>query len=310
MANDKLFKELLGKLAGRKMTGNLKGDIQTLKENCNAIQVALAPKLEVSLAEYKEPCPFCFSGGEGRLAEIVWFGLNPGAPLDVWKKFNEDDTWQDMAEFFAPPKGILHDEENAYQYLVKNEMEGKKLGNYYYRSVFLVHQALVGNPKASYESWEEACENNGETKDFADRFLPQLAEHPILNTDLIPYKSSKMNLNADELIDDGNYGEYFKGLLQLAKEKSSNDAYIIFYGGVSFVKKLIRKWAELDKVKIWSRREIKRLQKKNKDTVDIFLTKWHENRTIILMPFRKQGREDNIYSIKDLVEKIEDFRKK
>lgn len=264
-----------------------------LEKSCAEIQRAIMPYLSVDIKKGYEPCPFYFSGSD-KLAEMVFVGLNPGNPLKIWKQFSADSTWEELAEFCAPAKGILADEDNGYQYVAKNIDS-----NRYYQIVLLIHQALFGN--AVYDEWSQLQQKIG--KDNIGRFfLDCFSEHPILNADLLPYKSSSAAFSVAKLAQDEGGSAYMDGLVELIQSKSTKDAYVIFFGAPKAVMNILEKRLSSQLEKEWEERTLCSLS--GKKTFSVFFNKWKQ-RKLILSPFC--GRRNGCYKVSELKKNVKQY---
>ena len=288
------FVEMMNRMTQGKAKLGDKVDMDDLKENCAKIQEVIRPCLKVDIATGYEPCPFCFSGGD-KLAELVFVGLNPGNPMKVWKRFSADSTWKQLAEFCAPAKGILANEENAYQYIAKNIDS-----NRYYQIVLLIHQALFGS--AAYDEWSQFKHEIGKEK-IGQFFLERFSERPVLNADLLPYKSSSAAFSVTQLAQDEGGRLYMDGLVELIQRKSAKDAYVIFFGATKAVKQVLK-----DRLSDWSGKweEHDIHSTTGKKTFSVFFSKWGQ-RKLILSPFC--GKRNGCYRVSELKTVVKQYFK-
>ncbi len=265
-----------------------KVDMDELKESCAKIQEAIMPCLKVDIASGYEPCPFCFSGGD-KLAELVWVGLNPGKPMDDWNPFSKNTTWQELADFCAPAKGILASEKNIYKFIAEDDVS-----NVYYQTVLRVHQALLGG--VAYDKWEDLVENVPK-KDIGAYFLECFSKHPVLNADILPYKSSTAAFSVSKFARN-EYGDaYIDALIKLIEDKSTENAYVVFFGAVKDVKKIWEKRLSIPREEDWMKKELHSVTETK--TFSAFFREWGK-RKLILSPFC--GKRNGFYKVTELQE--------
>lgn len=287
------FYDLIGKLSGTPIRGDGKiGDsLGALQENCTKLQNALTLPLTVDTSTGHEPCPFCTSALGNKKADMAWIGINPGKPPKEWKKFSNDGKWSDVADFCAPKGDDLSKTENVYKYMAE---EGGESGikNSYYRTVLLVYLTLMGKIKGC-EKWTDLP-----AEYRTDKILKVLEEHPIINAELLPYKSDSINFKANKILNSEvgeRYKDYFTALMQFIEEKTNDDAYIVFCGAAKEVKLLLETCKIVEKIE-------------GEEPESKFpMIPWKEKRLMILTPFRKFG---NYYAISALKTEAEKERKK
>lgn len=299
MDNQKQFKVLMDKITGEALSNELKGCKQSLKDSCQEMQSALMPCFEINIENGNEPFPFCYSGGD-KPAELVWIGLNPGSPLERCKTWKwEDASWRDIIEYCVPTTDIRKRQgENTYFTFL--DEAGKELKTDYYRFVLRMHLALLGDEV--FDTWKAVQEKYGKGK-TAELFLERFATHPVLNAELIPYKSKGINYRIENLLKNHKYMAYFRALFQYAEEISLPNAWFVFFGAPKEVRLLLEKehsdWnipKEGDSIMI-----------PDEDGQEFYIFKGG-SRKILLSPFIKRYSVN--YHISNLVQKMKDFELK
>ena len=280
------FVEMMNRMTQGKAKLGDKVDMDDLKENCAKIQEAIMPCLKVDIANGYEPCPFCFSGGD-KLAELVWVGLNPGKPMDDWNPFSKNTTWQELADYCAPAKGILASKKNVYRFIAE-----KGVSNTYYRTVLRLHHAFFEG--VSYDTWTDLVKGVGKGN-IEKVFLDCFAKHPVLNADLLPYKSSTAAFSVSALAENPKGKAYLDGLISLIENKSTEDAYVVFFGKVEEVKVILENRLSFDRDGQWDEQLFPSLSRKK--TFSVFFRKWGK-RKLILSPFC--GKQTGFYRVTEL----------
>ena len=239
MNRQKVFLEMMETLIGKPI--NFEDLIcqtkDVLEENCAKLSSEVGNPFEVNLDEAKEPCPFCCSSID-KPFDLVWVGLNPGGPLDACNGLFswQNTTWQELVDFCVPTSDIRENEKNIYHYLKRGKekddgTEGNPVGSDYYQFFLRFHLALATSE--IYNKWGELKNNHADVEKF---FVDHFAKYSILNADLVPYKSNKTTFNAEKLLDDKSYGNYFSKLINFIEEETNPDAWIIFYGKTGYSK--------------------------------------------------------------------------
>ena len=288
-------------LVNKPLEYKLSDDINVLKDNCKKWEKNSSSEMHL-LVDVKpgcEPCPFCYSGGD-KMAKMAMIGINPGAPVKNCQYIDENTTWQELAEFCAPSKGILNANNSVYHMLSKNAVESK-----FYKDLFLIHQALVGDRREVYDKFTDAVKAYGGRKEIEKSFIEQLAKYPVLNSDFIPYKSNKADcISIQKMIDDIYYRNYLHGLINLLLEFSSKDAYVVFYGHVYDVKKLLSKIAgDYFPENIWVGQMLG--DKANSgEKENAYFARWNDERVVVLIPSRAYYQ---FYRMGELINKIREF---
>ena len=304
------FKSLMERLVGDTLPDKISESMGCLQKSCEEIQAALPNGVElcVGIKNGYDASPFCFSGGE-KLAELAFIGLNPGRPLSEWIKLTENTTWQELADFCAPAEGLKESQYNAYQCLSK---EGVK--NHFYQNVFLTSYALLGDSGKIFDDIPTARKEIGNDKKFTEAFLHHFDKHPVLNCEMLPYKSVSMSYSSDKLVGDNKYMDYVRGMLELILAKTKDDAYVIFQGGVESVKEVLNKFTDMGLGEnIWKEEEFfsqSKNQKGERTKNKLFFAHWQGKRTIILTPVRKAQVGGYKYSLTDLVTRLKEYRSK
>ena len=306
----KEFKRLMEILVGEDLGDKLWDKHDLMKKDCQKWQRQTKDSMDRSLKvgpeKGFEPAPFYFSGGKD-LAQLAVIGINPGDPLKKWKNMDANMTWQNLAEFCIPTEGIKTDEkksdeemDNAYLRLAKNAVESK-----FYRDVFMIHHALLGGNKKTYDKFSEMVNAYGGRDNIEKEFIKRLGEYPIFNGELIPYKSQKASIDWKKMMTDKNYHNYLNRLLDLVIDSTEKNAYIIFYGGRDNVRKLLSVAAS-DKFpsNIWRWYMLDNPADKDSKT-DVYFAHWYDERVVILLPSRAHRV---CYSIKKLKDKIDKYR--
>lgn len=234
-------------------------------------------------------------------------GLNPGKPVEAWRKNLDNMTWQELAEFCIPTQGVKNDDDNsdekndnAYLRLAENAVESK-----FYRDTFMIHHALIGDNEDVYEKFSEVINEYGGRDNVEKEFINRLGEHPVFNGELIPYKSKNASIDWKMMMTDNNYHNYLNRLLDLVIDSTEKDAYIVFYGSRDNVRKLLSVVAG-DKFpsNIW-RWYMLDNPSNNENKTDVYFAHWYDERVVMLLPSRANRV---CYTIKELKEKVEKFR--
>jgi len=296
----KKFKELMEILVGRPLGVKLSDEIGALQDDCLNWQKnpSKDKRLVVAAETGYEPCPLNYSGGSNP-AKMAMIGINPGKPMEEWMYMDDNTTWQEIAEFYAPLKGILANKNNAYYFLSK-----KSIKSDFYRDLLLIHQALLGNAEKIFDKFSDARDYYGVDK-IEEVFMEQLAKYPVLCSDIIPYKSVKADINYKEMMVNSHYRDYLNSMLELTIDSTEKNAYIVFYGNIKNVKGLLSKVAsKYFPSNIWCEYMLGSPTNKEKKT-SVYLAHWHDERIVALVPSRAQG---STYTIPELAEKINKFR--
>ena len=290
----KEFVRQMGNIMGKKnmdLNDNMSIHKIDLEENCEKIQNKIIHNMCVDISKGYEPCHLCCSN-RNKKAEMVWIGLNPGKRLKKYLKLPwESAKWQDIADY-CMPENLLDNKKNVYDDL----LNGKELTNSYYIFLLRLYLAILDVKKYNVKSWDElktVCQKNSITT--GDLFKEIMYNHPVINAELVPYKSNGISFSSEKLIEDEQYGNYFNGILKIIEEYSNDDAYVIFYGVRDEVIKLMKKFA-LEWVP-------------NKEEINDFTLSDRKfkmyvykrgNRKIILLPFFRI----NGFDVRELVDKI------
>ena len=238
-----------------------------------------------------EPCPFGFSGGGNKLAKMAWVGLNPGKPLSNHPNFESLD---DVVKYCVPEEGIFKNE-NLYKFLAKKIKETK-----FYQDVFLIHHALfVGNK--IFDKFSD-IKNEYKNQKIEELILERFDKHPIINAELIPYKSIEYG-GIDDCLENKNYILYIRRLLEMIIKSTEKDAYIVFYGDKNKVKKLLHK-IDKDRFSVWQECMLDYQNSEHEGTSSVYFSHWEEKRTIILLSSRSRRAW---YTITELVKKLNNF---
>lgn len=302
------FKEMMESLVRESLGERVAECMEKMQANCQDIQEALPRGIELCVRTENgyEPCPFCFSGGD-KLAELAFVGLNPGKPLSEWIGLDEKTTWYELAEFCAPANGILASKYNAYRCLARDGVK-----NSYYQNVFLTSMALLESTENILENITSAREKIGNDEKITQKFLSHFDSHPILNSEMIPYKSVEMNFNANKLKGKEWYRDYVRKMMEFILCKTTDDAYILFQGGTVGVKEVLEKIDEFGLGdNVWKEEEFSAFTKDGKEgkKCKIYFAHWKGNRTVIIAPVRRKKRGGGYaYRLSDLVNKLKLFR--
>lgn len=298
MDTQKQFKGLMEKITGSKLADKMQDSKPSLEKSCNEMQKTLMPFFDIDIASGNEPFPFCYSGGN-RPAELVWIGLNPGAPLDRCKKWEwENSSWQDIIEYCVPMTDIRECQgENTYLTFLNEK--GTELETDYYRFVLRIQMALLEDEVCdTWKDVQDKCKKLGITT--ADLFLERFSTHPVLNAEMIPYKSKGINFQSESLIKNEKYISYFRTLLNFAEEIALPNAWFVFFGAPKEVRKILKyvhdEWNvpdEKDSIKI-----------PDDDGQEFYIFQ-ADNRKMILSPFIKRYSVN--YRITKLIRKMKDF---
>ena len=248
--------------------------------------------------------PFCCSGGENAKFDFVWVGMNPGIAGGRWpQKFYWDKTtWQDMADFYVPKGDIRRqanqtDSTNVYQWLAEGGVWSD-----FYRLMIRVHMALLGK-KTLYGTWEDLrTAHQDKDEEVEKAFLEQLNSHPTLNAELLPFKSHKMKLDAEEMLSYTPYCTYLNNLLKFIDDNAESDAWIFFFSTTQEVKKLLEKQTAVH-IKLAEDETI--IGEKGKAGTKFYFQRW-EKRKLILSPFL-QPYHKNGHDISALIGEIKSY---
>lgn len=235
MNRQKFFAELMATLIGKPIDLDEKISLsrRELETSCEKLSAEINnTKFKIDIENCYEPCPFLCNNFD-RPFDFVFVGLNPGGALNPWEKFSwERTTWHDLANFCVP-NDIRADEHNGYRFLSKSVAKIP-----YYQFFLRLHVALTGGE--IFDTWGDLQKRHADTEKF---FVEHIAAHSILNTELVPYKSDGISFTAKNLVNDATYGKYFRRLVDFIETESATDAWIVFYGATSQVKKLFGKFA-------------------------------------------------------------------
>lgn len=186
---------------------------------------------------FLEPCPALYTGNETifdannvqNKFKIVFIGLNPhreNAYLD------NTITWNSLANYHTYTKS------NSKSVYVRIANELLK-ANEYFDPVFRLHQALLYENRV-YENWsavQNAVQQNKSEwmyKDEKEYFLKEILLKPILNVEMIPYKSIKYELSDSKAkrfrTCIAGYMQYLIDLIELVEKTSEKNAWIVFLG--------------------------------------------------------------------------------
>ncbi len=220
-----------------------------LVESCDELKRMLkAREMCVGVQDdgYIEPCPISYTGavitGTDKF-RTAFIGLNPH--LEPPKAFPKEATLADLANLHHPDD-IIHNREeyrrnidndifiNSY-WRVFGHIEGKSgwsAWSPYYKTAIRVHLAFISEfDKIELNTWTKFREN----KIFqltTENILKILKQYPMVNAELIPYKSRKYNMNNfTEIFASSNpfadmYINYYHDIWNFIDTHSENDAYI------------------------------------------------------------------------------------
>lgn len=269
------------------------GVIGLLSKSCDKLNKNKKEKtrLKVDL-DGNEPCPFGFSGGENNLAQMVLVGLNPGKPLSNHPKFRDI---QDVVKYCVPENEISKSD-NMYKFLANRIKETK-----FYQDVFLIHHALFSGARV-YDKFSD-IEVKYKNREIEELFLERFEEYPVINAELIPYKSTEYG-GIDACLTNENYMLYIRRMLDMIIKSTNKNAYIIFYGEKNKVKKLLYK-IDKDTFSVWQEYMLEYQNSKNEGTCSVYFSQWEEERTVILLPSRSRRAW---YTITELVKRLKEFR--
>lgn len=300
----KEFKNLMEDLVGIELGDKLIDGMKKMEEDCQKWQKrkridSEKKRLKVEAGNALEPCPYCFSGGE-ELAKMAVIGINPGKPMKEWMNLDDNTTWKELIEFCVPSQGIKGNTNNVYYMLSKNKVASK-----FYKDIFLLHYALIGDNAKVYDNFKDLENAYGGSQNIEKEFIERLGDYPVLNSELIPYKSHQTDVDWKKMMIDDNYHNYLNRMLDFVRDSTKKDAYIIFYGKRYEVKELLSVVAG-DKFpgNIWKEYMLNNPSKKLEKT-KVFFAKWYDERVVILLPSRARKV---CYNIIELAEKINKFR--
>lgn len=290
----KEFVMQMGKIMGKQnmqLSDIMSQHKKDLENDCEKIQEKVIAQMCVDISNGYEPCPLCCSNREKK-AEIIWIGLNPGGRLKKYMEFPwEIAKWQDIVDYYMP-ENLFDDKKNIYNDLLSDN----NLTNSYYRFILQLYLAILDVKKYNVESWEklkEICRINGTTT--GDLFKNIIYNHPLINAELLPYKSGSIKFSSKKLLGDRDYENYFKGILKIIEGYSKEDAFVFFYGARDEVIKLIKRFAPE-----WSPNENQSIEfTLYKRQYKVYVYK-KDNRKIILLPFFRT----NSFDVRKLVDMI------
>ena len=308
MNTQKKFKDLMEKLADRPLA-DLMGEANSrkaLEDSCLEIQKALLPTLAIDIENGNEPFPFCYSGGN-RKAELVWVGLNPGAPLERCKTWSwKKASWKDIIDYCVPHTDI-RDKDDDSTYATFLDKSKKELETDYYRFVLRMQMALLDDEV--YDTWkqvQEKCKKNKregyeEESTTAKLFLNRFATKPVLTAEMIPYKSKGMQFAVKNLLDNPRYKAYFRTMIEFIESISVPDAWIIFFGAPKEIRILLEQeypeWNIAQKIKAIT------IPEENGQEFNFFNIKKHP---VMLSPFIKRYSVN--YHIEQLIKVMKHYK--
>ena len=231
MNRQKVFLEMMETLIGKQINfEDIIGQSKdALEENCAKLSSEVGNPFTVDMDNGNEPCPFYCSSID-KPFDFVFIGINPGRALEHHNELGfswQNTTWQDLVDFCVPISDIRSHEKNGYQFVSKNNV-----GSDYYNFFLRFHVALTGGEV--FNTLKELENRYGNPEKF---FIEHIASYSILNADLVPYKYKETpNFNAENLINDSNYGNYFRKLINFIEMETKHDAWIIFYGKTGYYK--------------------------------------------------------------------------
>lgn len=238
MNRQKVFLEMMETLIGKQINfedviGQSK---DALEENCAKLSSEVGNPFTVDMDNGNEPCPF-YCSSIYKPFDFVFIGINPGRALEHHNELGfswQNTTWQDLVDFCVPISDIRSHEKDIYQFVSKNNV-----GSDYYNFFLRFHVALTGGEV--FNTLKELENRYGNPEKF---FIEHIASYSILNADLVPYKYKETpNFNAKNLLNDANYGNYFRKLINFIETETKPDAWIIFYGARPEVQILLNKFA-------------------------------------------------------------------
>lgn len=322
-----------------------------LKDSCNAFQqadnfgvkdlrVGSAPKNEIG---YVEPCPIQYTGilkNDKKIFHCVFVGLNPH--LEPWKTFphhlKKGDlipsriTFADLANFHHPndirfgcsadkygPEGVIR---NNYWRVMGNMEEGYNgAWSSFYKDVVRIYLALLpSKAREVYETFDKMIQKQNLTK----YLLEKMADYPIANLELIPYKSKGINIKKiEKVLNNYNndfltrYNKYFFDLMTFVDNYALDDAYIIatvsVKGGKGSTPALDALYRILKKHVIHedisqetinneffvynkSKKKLEQNKKKNSyDLAPMYLFNWNNRKVILTSPISSNNNYGWIY---------------
>ena len=207
-----------------------------LEKNCADMNKFLRCGMQMDVSEGYEPLPF-YCSRRDKKANMVWVGLNPGKRLKKHLRIDGDTaTWQNVVDYCIP-KDLMNGK-NVYNDL----LNGGNLTNNYFIFMLRVYMALIGVSEYTGGTWENVKEkcaaNNISTGEL---FKKIIYDYPIINAELVPYKSPGISFSSKVLINKDEYCEYFKGILKIIAKYSNDDAWVIFYGAREDIIRLFQK---------------------------------------------------------------------
>lgn len=250
LTNTKIYEPILHKENSMKVSGEESIDEQLVK-SCDALKDILkASEMRVGVHQgYIEPCPISYTGavitGKDKF-RTAFIGLNPH--LEPAKEFPEGTTLVDLANLHHPDDLIYNREDyrrnndndkkrifiNNY-WRVFGHIEGKSAGaawSRYYQTVIRVHLAFISEfENVKLNTWSE-FKNDNEFQLTTEKILKLLKKYPMVNAELIPYKSVNYNMiNFTEIFKSPNqfaenYISYYRDVWRFIDKYSEDDAYV------------------------------------------------------------------------------------
>ena len=174
-----------------------------------------------------EPCPVFYTGDLKKPFSVVFVGLNPHREPPY---LGIDTTWKFLTDYHSPSGEKIKSDSN-YQRIADTLLRY----NEYFDPVFRMHQLF--NRNQIYNRWSDIKDT-----DYRNNFLSEIEQYPILNAEMIPYKSETYSLDnkkAKTLESNSCYLNYLKCLFGFIDEHTDNNSWIVIIGNTPKTKALL-----------------------------------------------------------------------
>ncbi len=308
-----------------------------LKASCNTISQKLSCNdMHVgSSIGYTEPCPIEYTGNirKGKKFHTVFIGLNPFN--EGVRSFPHDMKFADLANIHHP-NDIRHNREIQYYapcaeskfqnnyWRVLGNKEGNKSWSPFFQFVIRIYLSLLSD-----------CTKLDDIKkeNLTNYLLDKLAEFPMANAELIPYKSPTIDMiKYEELLQLENYNKYLIDMMDFIDKYADNEAYIFATISVSgdngttpaldLLYRTLKKYLikeetspsiQVDEFYVYNKENNKLESGKTKKAYDLapmYITRWkdennNKNRKVIITsPFSRRNRYSWIYDSHEWLDTI------
>ena len=291
------------------MNALVKESHKKLLEACESLdEIIDKGALMLEINQGFEFLPFCCTGGDDAKFDFVWVGINPGIVKGRWPNrfYWDKTTWQEMVDFYIPKDKVSKYKDkgkkstNFYQWIAEDGVWSK-----FYQVMIRIHFGLLENKV--YGTWDSfRDEHDNDNKRIAKAFLEQLDKYPTLNAELIPFKSSEIQMNADKMVACKRYMNYFNHLVKFIDDNAKDDAWIVFFATTDVVRVLLNKQDAVNNLTIEEKPRTIDWEKANGKKFcggkNFYLGQWGK-RKLILSPFL-QSYHDNGKDVSLVIKEI------